>query len=211
MTPIIQYLKDGHTPEDKKQARSLTLKATRYILYDGRLYRRGFSTPLLKCIDLAEKNYILQEIHEEVCGNHSRGQSLAHKVLWQWYFWPTLRTDALSFAKKCDKCQRFSNIPRSHLEKLVSMTSPWPFAIWGIDLIGLLPIARPAFKYTVIVVDYFTKWAEAKPLATISSKKVQSFLWEAIICQFGIPHEIISDNGTQFDSREFREFCHELA
>ena len=59
MTSIIQYLKDGHLPEDKKQARSLRLKATRYILYDGRLYRRGFSTPLLKCIDLAEGNYIL--------------------------------------------------------------------------------------------------------------------------------------------------------
>ena len=135
----------------------------------------------MKCVDLTEGNYILQEIHERVCGNHSRGKSLAHKVLRQGYFWPTLRTDAMAFTRKCDKRQRFSNTPKSHPVKLVSMTSPWPFAIWGIDLIGPLP-TRPAFKYVVVAVDYFTKWAEAKTLATILSKKVQNFVWEAIIC-----------------------------
>ena len=129
MTPIIQYLKDGYLPEDKKQARLLRLKAAKYILYDEQLYIRGFLIPLLKCVHLMEGNYILQEIHEGVCGNHSKGQSLAHKVLRQGYFWPTLRTDAMTFTRKCDKCQRFSNIPSSHLEKLAPMTSPWPFAI----------------------------------------------------------------------------------
>ena len=59
MTPIVQYLKDGQLLEDKNKARLLRLKAARYILYDGQLYRRGFSTPLLKCVDLEEGNYIL--------------------------------------------------------------------------------------------------------------------------------------------------------
>ena len=83
-----------------------------------------------------------------------------------------MKTDAMSFTRKCDKCQRFSSIPRSHPEKLTSMTSPWPFAVWGIDLVGPMPMARPAFKYAMVAVDYFTKWAEAKPLAVISNKKV---------------------------------------
>ena len=157
MTPINWYLKDDHLPEDKKQARLLRLKAAIYILYDERLYRRGFSTLLLKRVDLTEGNYILQEIHERVCGNHSGGESFVHKVLQQGYLWPTLRTDAMTFARKCDKCQRFSNIPRSHPENLVCMTSPWPFAIWGIDLIGPLLTARPTFKYVVVAVYYFTK------------------------------------------------------
>ena len=90
------------------------------------------------------------------------------------------------------------------------MTLPWPFAVWGIDLIGPMPIARLVFKYAVVVVDYFTKWAEAKPLAVISSKKVQEFIWEHIICRFGIPHKIVSDNETQFDSNEFRDFSDDL-
>ena len=90
------------------------------------------------------------------------------------------------------------------------MTSPWPFAVWGIDLIGPMPTARPAFKYAVVAVDYFTKWVEAKPLAVISSKKVQEFIWQSIICHFRVPHEIISDNETQFDSNEFCDFCDDL-
>ena len=64
-----------------------------------------------------------------------------------------------------------------------------------------------AFKYAVVTVDYITKWVKAKPLATIFSQKVQEFVWESIICHFGIPHEIVSENGTQFDSNEFRAFC----
>ena len=68
-------------------------------------------------------------------------------------------------------------------------------------------MAHPTFKYAVVAVDYFTKWAEAKPLATISSKKVQEFVWESIIFHFRIPHEIISDNGTQFDNNGFCALC----
>ena len=141
ITPIVQYLKDGKLPEDKSKARLLRLKAARYILYDGQLYKKGFSTPLLKCVDLEERNYILWEIHVGVYGNHARGQSLAHKALQQGYFWPTLRTDALAFARKYDKCQRFSNIPRTHPEKHTSMTLPWAFIVFRTDLIGPLPIA----------------------------------------------------------------------
>ena len=66
-----------------------------------------------------------------------------------------MKIDAMNFARKCNKSQRFYNILISHPEKLTSMASPWPFAIWGIDLMGPMPTARPAFKYTVV--DYFTK------------------------------------------------------
>ena len=67
------------------------------------------------------------------------------------------------------------------------MISPWLLAIWGIDLIDLFPTAHPTFNYFVVAVDYFTKWVEAKPLTTISSKKVQDFVWEAIISRYDIP------------------------
>ena len=104
MTLVIQYLKDGALPEDKKKARLLRLKAARYTLYDNQLYKKGFSTLLLKCVDLEQGNRILQEIHEGICDNHTGGQSLAYNALRQGYFWPTMRTDAIDFARKCDKC-----------------------------------------------------------------------------------------------------------
>ena len=84
------------------------------------------------------------------------------------------------------------------------MISPWPFSVWGIDLIGPLLTAQLAFKYVVVAVDYLTKWAKAKPLVTISSRKVQDFVCEVIICRYGIHKENVLDNDTQFDSKEFR-------
>ena len=86
MTLVVQYLKDGVLPEDKKKARLLRLKAARYTLYNDQLFKRGFSTPLLKCVNLEQGNHILQEIHEGICGNHAGAQSLAYKALRQGYF-----------------------------------------------------------------------------------------------------------------------------
>ena len=76
------------------------------------------------------------------------------------------------------------------------MVSPWPFAVRGIDLIGTLPIAKGGAKYVIVAVDYFTKWAEAEPLAIVTTKKVINFVTKNIICRFCAPQKIITDNGT---------------
>nr|XP_017221509.1 PREDICTED: uncharacterized protein LOC108198257 [Daucus carota subsp. sativus] len=210
MTPIWDFIKEGKLPKDKAEARRLRYKAARYVEYDGKLYKRGFNQPLLKCIDGDECTYVLREVHEGICGNHSGGNSLAMKVLRQGYYWPTLRSDAFDFARACDKCQRFANFTHNPATSLTSMTSPWPFAMWGIDLIGELPKAKGGVKYAVVAVDYFTKWAEAAPLATITAKKIKDFVFNSIVCRFGIPYKLISDNGKQFDSKELRGLCDDL-
>ena len=87
------------------------------------------------------------------------------------------------------------------------MQSLWPFAIWGIYLIGRLQKGNGGVQYAVVVVDYFTKWTEAEPLATITSKKVLDFVVKNIIYRFGLPQKIVSDNGTLFDSQLFTDLC----
>ena len=62
----------------------------------------------------------------------------------------------------------------------------------------------------MVGVDYFTKWVEAEPLATITKQKVHNFMWQSIICRFGIPRTLVSDNGKQFDNPKFRDFYAEL-
>ncbi|MGG6712991.1 UNVERIFIED_CONTAM: DDE-type integrase/transposase/recombinase, partial [Salmonella enterica subsp. enterica serovar Weltevreden] len=62
-------------------------------------------------------------------------------------------------------------------------------------------------QYAVVAVDYFTGGIEAKPLAIITSRIIQKFVWENIMCRFGVPHVLISDNGTQFRDGSFQEFC----
>ena len=128
MTPIVSYLKDGKLPEGKDEARKLRVRAARYVLMDEVLYKRGFSQPYLRYLALDEANYVLREIHDEACGNHSGARSLIHKVIRAGYYWPTVQANAKAYVKVCDQCQRFSNIPRQSSEYLTPMTALWPFA-----------------------------------------------------------------------------------
>jgi transposase InsO family protein len=81
---------------------------------------------------------------------------------------------------------------------------------WGLDLLGPLPIAQGNLKYVVVAVEYFSRWIEAKPLATITSVTVQKFFWQNIVCRFGVPKAITMDNGTQFDVETFKDFCDQI-
>ena len=80
-TPIVQYLQRGILPSDTKEARKIRTRAMRYIVMNQELYRRGYSCPLLRCVSMEEADYILQEVHMGVCGNHSGGRALAHKIM----------------------------------------------------------------------------------------------------------------------------------
>ncbi|CAL2260015.1 unnamed protein product [Prunus armeniaca] len=193
MDPITQFLQNQTLPADPAEAR-----------------RRGFSLPYLRCLTPEEGTYVLREIHEGICGNHSGARSLAHKIIRQGYFWPSLHTDAQTFTQKCDKCQRFANIPQLPAEPLTAMVSPWPFAQWGLDLIGPMPEGKGQVKYAVVAVDYFTKWVEAEALATITAARIETFVWQNIVCRFGIPNTIVTDNGRQFDNAKFKQFCSNL-
>jgi hypothetical protein len=74
------------------------------------------------------------------------------------------------------------------------------------DIVGLLPTAQGNFKFAVVAVEYFTKWIEARPLATITSVTIKKFFWQQIISRFGVPRELTVDNGMQFDCQDFREY-----
>ena len=123
-----------------------------------------------------------------------RGQVLAHKALRQGYYWPIMKKDAVEFMRRCEKFQRFSSYIKSHPETLNSMVSPWSFVVWGINIIRALPAGKGNVKYAMVAVDYFTKWVEAEPLVAITFKNVQSFICKFIICIFGIPKKLVSDN-----------------
>ncbi|XP_030930774.1 uncharacterized protein LOC115956584 [Quercus lobata] len=187
MTPIISYLKDGRLPEEKDEARKVRVRSARYVLMNGVLYKRGFSQPYLRCLAPDEANYVLREVHEGACGNHSGARSLVHKVVRAGYYWPNMQADAKAYVKVCDQCQRFSNVPRQPSEYLTPMVAPWPFAQWGLDILGPFPLGVRQMKFLVVGIDYFTKWVEAEPLANITQQNVKNFVWKNIVCRFGVP------------------------
>ena len=68
-----------------------------------------------------------------------------------------MQADAEAYVRACDKSQRFSNIIRKQTEELTPMTVPWPFAQWGLDIMGPFPTAIRQLKFLVVGIDYFTK------------------------------------------------------
>ena len=168
MDPIWNYIIDGSLPDDPKEAAKIRARSARFTNHKGSLYKRGFFTPFLKCILGEDTKYVLREVHEGICGNHIRARALAGKVLRQGYYWPTILKDATDLVKKCRICQEHAKISRLPSEPLTSITSPWPFQQWGLDILGPLPIGKGQCKFIIVAIDYFTKWAEAEPLATIT-------------------------------------------
>ena len=150
---------------------------------------------------------MLKEVHEGACGNHSGARSLIHKAVRVGYYWPTIQAYAEAYVKVCDQCQRFSNIPRQPLEYLIPMMALWPFAQWGLDILGPCPIGTRQMKFLVVGIDYFIKWVEAEPLASITQQNVKNFVWKNIMCRFGVPRVLVFDNGRQFDNALFKDFC----
>ena len=94
--------------------------------------------------------------------------------------------------------------------KLNPLTSPWPFAQWGLDIVRPFPKAAGNKRYLLVDINYFTKWVEAEHLANIRDMDAKKFFWKNIVTWFEVPHVLISNNGLQFDSKAFRRYCCEL-
>ncbi|XP_061347978.1 uncharacterized protein LOC133293426 [Gastrolobium bilobum] len=191
MTPIWNYLSKGEAPQETRAAKKLARKASFYTIINKQLYKKGFSSPMLKCLDPQQAQYVISEVHEGIDGHHMEGKSLSRKQLRVGYFWPTMEEDSKKQVRQCVKCQEHADLDHAPPEKLSSMMSPWPLYQWGMDILGSLPVAVGGMKWLLVAIDYFSKWIEAEALATISANKVRRFFYRQIISQFGVPHTII--------------------
>ena len=93
--------------------------------------------------------------------------------------------------------------------RLTPIPPVWPFARWGIDIVGLLPRAPGNMRFALVAVEYlyFSKWVEAEALASITARTIQHFVWRNIMCRFEVPRHLTMDNGRQFDFDSFKNFC----
>ncbi|GKV39829.1 hypothetical protein SLEP1_g47544 [Rubroshorea leprosula] len=171
------------TVEYLSAAKLIKRRVAHFTLLDNQLYKRATSMPLLRCLTPYEAEYAVREVHEGVCGTHIGGKTLARKLLRHGYYWPTMVEDAQNYVKKCPTCQFNADDIHMPGEMLSSLTSPWPFAQWGVDLLGPFIKGKGGCTFLVVAVDYFTK--------------------------FGIPRRIIADNGPQFRAAALRSFCND--
>uniref|UniRef100_A0A151UDR6 Gypsy retrotransposon integrase-like protein 1 n=1 Tax=Cajanus cajan TaxID=3821 RepID=A0A151UDR6_CAJCA len=175
MTGIWGYLKEGVLPEDRDEARKMRMRSAKFVIIGDELFKRGISTPLLKCLTTPQAAYVIEEIHIGICGMHSGARSMATRVLRAGYYWPTLKSDFQDYVQRCKECQQFGNSHQQPPETLHQMMSSWPFSQWGMDILGPFPPAKGQLKFLLVAIDYFTKWIEACPLAKITTKNVQRF------------------------------------
>ena len=211
MDPIVKFLKDDILPEEKSEAKKIRKNTPRFWLSkDHKLYKRSYSGPYLLCIHPEASELLLEELHKGICGSHTGGRSLSHRAITQGYWWPRMQKEALEYVKKCDQCQRFA--PNIHQPGgvLNPLSSPWPFAQWGLDIVCPFPKAAGNKRYMLVGTDYFTKWVEAEPLTNIRDANAKKLIWRNIVTRFRVPRTLILDNGLQFDSKTFRRYCCEL-
>ncbi|GJS74084.1 reverse transcriptase domain-containing protein [Tanacetum coccineum] len=176
MTPIMEYLKDGTLPGDRKEASKLCIKARQYELLDGILYKRSFLKPWLRCVGPLQADYMIREIHEGSCSMHAGPRSVVAKAMRLGYYWPTMHRDARDMIRTCNDCQIHHLVPRNPQQPLTPITAPWPFYKWGINIAGPFPKGPGKVKFLIVVMDYFTKWIEAKAVATIIGNQVKKFV-----------------------------------
>ncbi|GJV76984.1 reverse transcriptase domain-containing protein [Tanacetum coccineum] len=181
MTPIVEFISKGTLPHEQKDARRIRRTAQRFELRDGVLYRRSFLQPWLRCVGPIQADYVLREIRAGSCSMHSGPRSVVARALRSGYYWPTMHYDARDMIKKCKDCQ--------------------------------VPITTGANTYHLTMaipqVGYRHRW----PLPRCSGRIEipRRFVWDNIVCRFGLPGEIVSDNGKQFCDNPFKDWCSRLS
>ncbi|CAH9109579.1 unnamed protein product [Cuscuta europaea] len=203
ISDIITFISTGQLPENGTRAKLAKLRAPSYTIEDGRLYKRSYNGTLLRCLHQDEAEVAMEEVHSGTCSAHQGPFSMSRRLILQGYFWPTMARDCADLARRCTACQHFQKAPGRPAVIYAPISTSVPFSRWGIDLVGPLPRGTSNNRYIIVAIDYFTKWVEAEPLASITEAKCRHFVLKNILTRFGVPHQIISDNGTQFEAAPF--------
>src|SRR6266540_1302886 len=133
--------------------------------------------------------------HDDLTKAHQSFDAMYNQISKR-YIWQDMRKDIKEYAKTCFQCQQRGLMRQNNQKRTISPTDI--FKRWGVDIVGLLPITREGNRYIVVAMDYFSRWPEARPLKTANADTVAIFLYEKIICRFGVSRILQSDRGTHF-------------
>jgi hypothetical protein len=157
ISKIRDYLKDNILPEDHVSAERIVRLAKWYTTVEGDLYRRGANGILMRCITQEEGRELLTEIHGGECESHSSSRTLVGKAFQHGFYWPTALQDAAELVKSCEACQYHAKLIHTPAQALQMIPPSWPFAVWGVDILGPFPRAIGGYRYLFVAIDKFTK------------------------------------------------------
>jgi hypothetical protein len=165
----IAWMDRGKLPPDRSEARRIARMAKSFALVDGELYKRAASGVLQRCVPIPQGRKLLRDIHAGVCSHHAAPRTLVGNAFRQCFYRPTAVADASEIVRTCEGCQfyaRKSNLP-AHTLQTIPVT--WPFAVWGMDIVGPLRKAPGGYTHLLVAIDKFSKWVEVR-LSRISER-----------------------------------------
>ncbi|PKI71772.1 hypothetical protein CRG98_007838 [Punica granatum] len=119
-----------------------------------------------------------------------------------------METDCVKHVRHCHRCQVYADQIKAPPKELRPMTAPWPFSMWGMDVIGPInPKASNGHMFILVAIDYFTKWIKAVTLASVTAKAVARFLRRDVIARYGVLATIITDNAKNLNNKVIDELC----
>ena len=145
-------------------------------------------------------------LHEYITGGHL-GRSKTYDKLKKRFYWCNMHRDVSYWCRVCPTCGARKQPPRQAKAPMRQYNVGYPMERIAIDLSGPYHITKKGNRYLMIVSDYFTKWAHAIPLKTHNATHVAEELVSQLIAIFGVPLQLHSDKGTNFESRVFQEVC----
>ncbi len=156
-----------------------------------------------------ERLSLVKQMHEDL-GHFGEQRTLVE--IQRRYFWHSRTIDVKAMVRGCQQCQlvRSSGSIRSGDEQLKSIPVCDLFHRVALDTAGSLPETRSGNKYILVAVDHYSKWCEAKAVADHGAKTATRFLEDDLICRFGVPKLILTDNGGEWGA-EFETMCKDYA
>nr|AAM08857.1 Putative retroelement [Oryza sativa Japonica Group]AAM74409.1 Putative retroelement [Oryza sativa Japonica Group]AAP52809.1 retrotransposon protein, putative, Ty3-gypsy subclass [Oryza sativa Japonica Group] len=204
--PLIKFISSDELPEDDAEAEKITRQAKIYCMIDNDLYKKAPNGVLVKCVSFDDGKHLLLDIHEGICGSHVAGRTLVGKAFRQGFFWPIALKDACDMVQRCEAYQFRSKHTKLPVQALQTIPLTWPFSCWGLDILRPFPRGQGGYRFLFMAIDKFTKWIEATPTGEIKANNAIKFI-KGIFCRYGLPHRIITDNGSQFICADFQDYC----
>ena len=209
--------------EDKERPSSKDIAACSYVIKslwnqfprlenrNGLLVRRlenfeDDSVSYQAIIPRGARRDVLKYSHDLKTAGHLGGKKTLSRVR-QMFYWPGLQSDVRSYVAGCETCTKRKEPNPTKRAPMQIVRSGYPMERLAIDILGELPMTPNGNKYILVISDYFTKWTEALPMPNMEACTVAKTLVENVLCMFGIPQKIHSDQGRQFESNLFQEIC----
>jgi hypothetical protein len=172
---IMSYLHHHYEPNNSTKLTRMQQRVKAYQTIGDELYKTSVTGTLIRCLSKDEGKDLWTQTHSGVCGGHIAARALTAKVFRLGFYWPSIIDDVSKLVKTCQTCQKFSLNTQTPSQPSQLITPSWPLQRWGIDIVGPLKATQGNYKYSVVVVEYFSNWIEANPQVNIAAAGLKGF------------------------------------